>query len=249
MKEHEVREGDIVRIEYDTEFAKEHIDEGEALILWKGINRQPLVVKLANLKNGKYNPVWTCYEYIAEVVGHMSIVDMLKSQCRLGTLDSPTTNEATSSEEAKISIDYLKDMQEEYIEGEGYERHPLPEWYALDYAIAALLKTENCEDAISREAVIDEIFVSRKNFNNEFDQGFFADKIRALPPVTPKQQSCEDAISRAKAIEKCKWIKYDYRTMCPKEHNVDSPYWRIPENRMETLKYCPYCGKEIEVSE
>lgn len=50
-------------------------------------------------------------------------------------------------------------------------------------------------------------------------------------------------------IEKCKWIKYDYRTMCPKEHDVDNPYWRIPENRMETLKYCPYCGKEIEVSE
>jgi hypothetical protein len=38
--------------------------------------------------------------------------------------------------------------------------------------------------------------------------------------------------------------------MCPKEHiEVDSPYWRIPENRMETLKYCPYCGKEIEVEE
>ena len=49
--------------------------------------------------------------------------------------------------------------------------------------------------------------------------------------------------------EKCIWIKYDYRTMCPKEHDVDNPYWRIPENRMETLKYCPYCGKEIEVQE
>ena len=49
--------------------------------------------------------------------------------------------------------------------------------------------------------------------------------------------------------EKCTWIKYDYRTMCPKEHDIDSPYWRIPEDRMETLKYCPYCGKEIEVEE
>ena len=50
--------------------------------------------------------------------------------------------------------------------------------------------------------------------------------------------------------EKCTWIKYDYRTMYPKEHlDVDSPYWRIPEKRMETLKYCPYCGKEIEVEE
>lgn len=92
MKEHEVKEGDIVRIEYDMEFTKEHVNEGRALILWKGINRQPLVVKLVHLKIGEYNPVWTCYEYIAEVVGHMSIVDMLKSQCGLGTLDSPATN-------------------------------------------------------------------------------------------------------------------------------------------------------------
>lgn len=44
---------------------------------------------------------------------------------------------------------------------------------------------------------------------------------------------------------KCKWIRYDYRTMCPKDHNVDNPYWRIPENRKE-IKYCPYCGKEID---
>lgn len=45
---------------------------------------------------------------------------------------------------------------------------------------------------------------------------------------------------------KCKWIRYDYRTICPKNHDIDNPYWRIPENT-ECLKYCPYCGKEIEV--
>lgn len=44
-------------------------------------------------------------------------------------------------EEAKLTIDYLKEMQEEYIEGEGYERHPLPEWYALDKAIEAIEQT------------------------------------------------------------------------------------------------------------
>lgn len=41
-------------------------------------------------------------------------------------------------EEAKLTIDCLKEMQEGYIEGEGYERHPVPEWYALDKAIKAL---------------------------------------------------------------------------------------------------------------
>ena len=30
------------------------------------------------------------------------------------------------------------------------------------------------------------------------------------------------------------------------EHDIDNPYWRIPEN-MDKLKYCPYCGKEIKV--
>ena len=46
--------------------------------------------------------------------------------------------------------------------------------------------------------------------------------------------------------KKCRWIKYDYRTMCPKDHDIDNPYWRIPENRKDVLKYCPYCGKEID---
>ena len=43
----------------------------------------------------------------------------------------------------------------------------------------------------------------------------------------------------------CEWIKYDYRTICPKNHDVNTPYWRIPDN-MDKLKYCPYCGKKIK---
>ena len=56
------------------------------------------------------------------------------------------------------------------------------------------LEQEPCEDTISRQAVIDEIFRSRKNFNNEFDQGFFADKIRRLLSITPQPRTghCED---------------------------------------------------------
>ena len=46
----------------------------------------------------------------------------------------------------------------------------------------------------------------------------------------------------------CEWIKYDYRTICPKNHNANNPYWRIPDN-MDKLKYCPYCGKKIKVVE
>lgn len=54
-------------------------------------------------------------------------------------------------------------------------------------------------------------------------------------------------LRRYEEIQTCKWIKYDYRTICPKNHSdADDPYWRIPEN-MANLKYCPYCGKEIVV--
>src|SRR5574344_2484496 len=34
--------------------------------------------------------------------------------------------------------------------------------------------------------------------------------------------------------DKCVWIKYDYRTICPKNHDIDNPYWRIPE-KMDKL--------------
>lgn len=68
MKEDEIREGDIVEIDYIAEFTKEHINEGKALVIWKGNNNQPLVRKLNAKKT-----IWTCYEHIARVVGHIDI--------------------------------------------------------------------------------------------------------------------------------------------------------------------------------
>ena len=50
------------------------------------------------------------------------------------------------------------------------------------------------------------------------------------------------------ANDVCEWIKYDYRTICPRNHDVNNPYWRIPDN-MDNLKYCPDCGKKIKVVE
>lgn len=57
-----------------------------------------------------------------------------------------------------------------------------------------------------------------------------------------------DAITKGTPIpkdNKCKWIHCDYRTIYPKEHDIT--FWMIPENRMNGLKYCPYCGKKIEI--
>ena len=54
---------------------------------------------------------------------------------------------------------------------------------------------------------------------------------------------------------KCTWILYDYRTICPKEHtdicdgSPNKPFCKIPEQYKETMKFCPYCGREIDFSE
>lgn len=67
MKAEEIREGDIVEIDYIAEYTKEHIND-KALVIWKGFNHQPLVRKLNTRET-----IWTCYEYIARVVGHIDI--------------------------------------------------------------------------------------------------------------------------------------------------------------------------------
>ena len=72
MRAEEIREGDIVEIDYIAEFTKEHINEGKALVIWKGYNNQPLVRKLNTKKT-----IWTCYEHIARVVGHIDIEDYM----------------------------------------------------------------------------------------------------------------------------------------------------------------------------
>lgn len=41
-------------------------------------------------------------------------------------------------EERKLTIEYLKGIMDNYVEGYGYESHPLPEYYAIESAIKAL---------------------------------------------------------------------------------------------------------------
>lgn len=61
-------------------------------------------------------------------------------------------------------------------------------------------------------------------------------------------EAVNEVIPKLEEDNFCEWIKYDYRTICPKYHDADNPYWRMPEN-MDKLKYCPYCGKEIKIVE
>jgi hypothetical protein len=43
-----------------------------------------------------------------------------------------------TKEEHELSIEYLEGIKDNYIKGYGYERHPLPEYYAIENAIKAL---------------------------------------------------------------------------------------------------------------
>lgn len=88
MKEEEIREGDIVEIDYIDEFTKEHINEGKALVIWKGNCHQPLVRKLNTRKT-----TWTCYEHIARVVTHIDIEGYMDEALRIVTENVPQESE------------------------------------------------------------------------------------------------------------------------------------------------------------
>ena len=53
-------------------------------------------------------------------------------------------------EEIRMTIPYLEEMKERYIEGESYMRHPLPEYYAIEAAIRGLDELSRLEDAKKR---------------------------------------------------------------------------------------------------
>lgn len=78
------------------------------------------------------------------------------------------------------------------------------------------LEQNPCEDAVSREAVIDTILSSKSSFKNDFACGFFIDKIRDLPPVTQRSLNPETDREESKAycaecdhIEMCSWYPHD----------------------------------------
>lgn len=98
MTDKEIREGDIVEIDYIAEFTKEHINEGKALVIWKGFNHQPLVRKL-----DAKNTIWTCYEHISKVVGHIDIE---------GYMDKALEQEPTTKNNLGVDCISRSDIQQ-----------------------------------------------------------------------------------------------------------------------------------------
>ena len=191
MKAEEIREGDIVEIDYIAEFTKEHINEGEALVIWKGHNNQPLVRKLSTKKT-----IWTCYEHIARVVGHIDIEGYMDKA--LNTAENEDKEEAieilkayryklTSSvsnlldEDIKAFDLAIKALEQEpcdkcvYSTKDGYCQY--------DDITEAILPYEVCE-TVSRQAALDCLTATGlKKFDFILDA---RDKIKNLPSVKPQ---------------------------------------------------------------
>jgi hypothetical protein len=69
----------------------------------------------------------------------------------------------------KIAIDDLRNIQDDYIEGYGYEVHPIDTWYAIDFAIKSMQKLKK----------IEQIIKTHDNDNMPEDY-FYIDKIREI---------------------------------------------------------------------
>ena len=105
-----------------------------------------------------------------------------------------------TNEERTLALDYLEKMQKTYVDGEGYEAHPLPEWYALEVAIKAL-EQQPCEDCISRESLSKQMFTLEPiviRDENDIPVDYYTcDSVHGVIDNISSIQPCEDCISRA----------------------------------------------------
>ena len=68
-----VTEGDICILDESVEYFHTSHKTYEVLVLWNGLNNQPLVTR-----RGEYRPFWTTYSQLTEIKGHIDLVKALK---------------------------------------------------------------------------------------------------------------------------------------------------------------------------
>lgn len=137
----------------------------------------------------------------------------------------------------------------EYLDQAGMDVRLSPEDTAAIARGIEVLKAHPCEDAVSREAMLDKIkevcfskeqkwvdFRVSQGSNGQRD--FIINFIESLPPVTPEQK-------------KGVWVAIDQEPHETWECGlcgfvIDASSWRNPEERRDSYKYCPHCGAKME---
>lgn len=74
MDAKELKCGDIIKI---VEIGYSVNKEYRAILLWKGLNNQPLILKFDDLLHSIYEPKWSDYRYVTEVTDHIDLKGML----------------------------------------------------------------------------------------------------------------------------------------------------------------------------
>lgn len=128
----------------------------------------------------------------------------------------------------------MTDSYESHVacqEGKCAEEHrQLAEWLK---ELKQLREQEPCEDAVSRQAVLDMATVIETDdySGNEIMKVVDTDDIKALPSVAP-------------ARKKGRWIPH--RAKYDKTASVYECSICHKNNGFENSKYCPHCGAEME---
>lgn len=113
-------------------------------------------------------------------------------------------------------------------------------YIALDMAIKALEGQEPCEDAISRQAVLE--LLQMKYFGKNLYKAVYE-----LPPVTP-QTKIGHWIMPVQDDGMSDPIFYQVRcSECG--FDLDPQTWHMELHQYGADKYCPNCGAKIEVEE
>lgn len=152
---------------------------------------------------------------------------------------SPIKPSGMTMEERKLTIEYLEGIMDNYVEGYGYESHPLPEYYAIESAIK-MLKQEPCEDAVSRKAVIT---IIQNHWWNCRDIDKLVNDLPSITPQEPKWIPVSEKLPEdgEKVLVTAYWHEtYQVMMASYSSYYGDGLWWCVPFNNcgghMQRLK-------------
>jgi hypothetical protein len=149
-----------------------------------------------------------------------------------------------ANEDKKLAIEYLEKMKEDYIEGEGYERYPLAEWFVLDDVIK-WLEQEPCEDTISRAETVQ--FLA--NHSNDIEDAIFRMAFKTasslvnnphnLPSVAPAR-STDDKYKEVAMDLLAKYLESEQSLIAEYSGNFEESAMTL---KKQTMKYLEKLGE------